>query len=93
MNLLITGALGHIGSKLIYNVKSKFFKKIYLIDLNLNNNLHVIFPLKKNGIKFYLENVNTFNYKKKIKSLNYIVHLASMTNAENSLNNKRMYFN
>ena len=52
MNLLITGALGHIGSKLIYSLdKIKNLKKVYLIDNAGSNNLNVLFNLKNDKIK------------------------------------------
>ena len=52
MNILITGALGHIGSKLIHSLnKIKNLKKVYLIDNARSNNLNVLFNLKKNKIK------------------------------------------
>ena len=48
MNILITGPLGHIGSKLINNLsKIEKLKKVYLIDNARSNNLNVLFYLKK----------------------------------------------
>ena len=47
MNILITGALGHIGSGLIENVtKIKNLKNIYLLDSARSNNLNVLFNLR-----------------------------------------------
>ena len=44
MNILISGALGHIGSKLINNLsKIKNLKKVYLIDNASSNNINVLF--------------------------------------------------
>ena len=44
MNLLITGALGHIGSGLIEKLeKIKKLNNIYLLDSARSNNLHVLF--------------------------------------------------
>ena len=51
MNLLITGALGHIGSKLIYSHDKIKNLKVYLIDNARSNNLNVLFNLKNNKIK------------------------------------------
>ena len=49
MNILITGALGHIGSKLVINLKKiKNLKKVYLIDCARSNNLNVLFNLSFN---------------------------------------------
>lgn len=52
MNILVTRALGHIGSKLIYSLnKIKSLKEVYLIDNARSNNLNVLFNLKNNKIK------------------------------------------
>ena len=92
MNIVITGALGHIGSALIQNLsKIKKLKKIYLIDNGLRNNLNVLFNNKsKKNIKFIFEDLKS---KKSIKSIkdkiDVVIHLASITNAENSFNIKK----
>jgi len=52
MNILITGALGHIGSKLLNNL-SKFngLRKVYIVDSVKSNNINVLFNLNyKNNI-------------------------------------------
>ncbi len=90
MNILITGCLGHIGSSII----SKLLKKkhnIFGIDSNSNNNLNTIFNLQKKKFTFFLEDLKKFEYKKKIKKIDIIIHLASTTNAELSLLNKKNY--
>ena len=92
MNIVITGALGHIGSALMQNLsKIKKLKKIYLIDNGLRNNLNVLFNYKsKKNIKFIFEDLKS---KKSIKSIkdkiDVVIHLASITNAENSFNIKK----
>ena len=52
MNILITGALGHIGSLLLKKItKVKNLKNLYIIDNARSNNLNVLFNLnlkKKN---------------------------------------------
>ena len=54
MNIIITGPLGHIGSKLIEEIHSvKNLKKIYLIDNASSNNLNVLFNLKTKKKKIY----------------------------------------
>ena len=53
MNLLITGALGHIGSGLIEKVgKIKNLENVYLLDSARSNNLNVLFNLSNKKIKF-----------------------------------------
>ena len=46
MNILITGPLGHIGSKLIEESLCERSQKNYLIDNTSSNNLNVLFNLK-----------------------------------------------
>ena len=61
MNILITGALGHIGSKLIEKLSQiKRLKNVYLLDSAKSNNINVLFNLKlsKAKIKFLFEDLN-----------------------------------
>ena len=54
MKILITGAAGHIGSKLITKFKKKYFSKndiIFVLSYDLNNN--VVKFLKDNDYEFY----------------------------------------
>ena len=51
MNILITGALGQIGSSLISRLSEvKNVKKVYIIDSLRSNNINILFNLnlKKN---------------------------------------------
>tara|TARA_A100001035_G_C27749392_1_gene485656 strand:- start:595 stop:1521 length:927 start_codon:yes stop_codon:yes gene_type:complete len=94
MNIIITGCLGHIGSYIISNLsKINKLKKIYLIDKNTNNKINTLFNLKTNKKIFYIHD-DLLNPKKlfKIKNISIVLHLASITNAEVSLTNKRQYF-
>ena len=93
MNILITGALGHIGSKLIKNLKKiKNLNKVYLVDCAKSNNLNVLFGLryKKINLEFLYGDLIT---KKTLNQINdkidVIIHLASITNAEQSFTNKK----
>lgn len=91
MNILITGCLGHIGSFILPKLLKKKDHKIIGIDSNFNNNLNTIYNLKKKNFTFYLEDLKKFEYKKKISKIDIIIHLASTTNAEMSLLNKKEY--
>ncbi len=96
MNILITGALGHIGSKLIDKLgKIKGLKNVYLVDSARSNNINVLFNLKLNKpkIKFLLKDLNNKNSLKLIdKKIDVVVHLAAITNAEQSFKNKKLVF-
>ena len=91
MNILITGCLGHIGSFILPKLLKKKNHKVIGIDSNFNNNLNTIYNLKKKNFTFFLEDLKKFEYKKKISKIDIIIHLASTTNAEMSLFNKKEY--
>jgi UDP-glucose 4-epimerase len=96
MNILITGALGHIGSSLFRNIlKNKSIKKIYLIDVAKNNNLNTIFNIPKNKKKifFYLHNLIDKKIFYRLNDIDIIIHLASLTNAEESVEKKKEIYN
>ena len=96
MNLLITGALGHIGSGLIEKVgKIKNLKNVYLLDSARSNNLNILFNLnnKKIKFKFLFEDLNNKNSLNSISGkIDTVVHLAAITNAEQSFKNKKLIF-
>ena len=96
MNLLITGCCGHIGSYLADNIhKIKKIKKTILVDNIKSNRFCSLFNLSKNNkLKFYLRDVNKKNSLNDFKNINYVIHCASMTNAEKSFGKeKEMYKN
>ena len=96
MNLLITGCCGHIGSYLADNIyKIKKIKKTILVDNIKSNRFCSLFNLNKNNkLKFYLRDVNKMNSLNDFKNINYVIHCASMTNAEKSFGKeKEMYKN
>ena len=66
MNLIITGGMGHIGSKLINKISSiKKIKKILIID-NFSSERYITFIKLKNRQKiiFFDENLVNFDTKK-----------------------------
>ena len=96
MKIIITGACGHIGSYVAENVhKIKKVKNTILID-NLESNRYCsIFNLKKNSnFKFHIKDLNNIKALNEFKKVDYLIHCASMTNAEKSFTNeKKMYKN
>tara|TARA_B100000959_G_scaffold48303_1_gene49558 strand:- start:470 stop:1408 length:939 start_codon:yes stop_codon:yes gene_type:complete len=88
-NILITGALGHIGSSIISNLQKNQFKKIVLIDNFLTQRYPSLFFLsKKNNIKFYEYSILDKNIEKLFNDIDVVVHLAAITDAANSFNKK-----
>ena len=96
MNILITGACGHIGSYLVENLhKIKKVKKALLIDNLESNRLDTLFNYKKkNKIEFFKRDLTDPKSLKGFKNVNLVIHLASMTNAAKSFKlRKEMYSN
>ena len=96
MNLLITGSCGHIGSYVAENIyKIKKIKKTILVDNLKSDRYCSLFNFnKKNKLKFYKRDVDKKNSLDDFKNVRYVIHLASMTNAEKSFGKEReMYKN
>ena len=91
MNLLITGCCGHIGSYLVNNIhKIKKIKKTFLIDNFHSTQINSLFNVKKkNNVKFYNLDLTKKNSLKKFHKIDYVIHLASMTNAAGSFQKKK----
>ena len=91
MNIIVTGGMGHIGSKLINKLSSlDKIKKIIIID-NFSSERYISFINLKNRKKiiFFDEDLVQFNINKIKNKIDCIVHLASTTNAEKSFSNKK----
>ena len=96
MNIIITGGLGHIGSRLLHDLpKIIKIKNILIIDNFLTQRYSSLFNLKNSKFKFMnLDLSNKESLKKlfKIKTkFDCLIHLAAMTNAEYSLKNPIQY--
>ena len=91
MNLLITGALGHIGSYYLTHVhKNKNINKIYIIDKIDEKVLNLINLKIKKKIFFFNQDLSKekISIPKKI-NIDDLIHLASITDAAASINNKK----
>ena len=96
MNLLITGCCGHIGSYLVDNIhKIKKIRKCFIVDNFDSNQINSLFnSKKKNNLKFYNLDLTKKSSLSDFNKIDYVVHLASMTNAAGSFNKKNeMYKN
>lgn len=92
MNILITGACGHIGSYLVSNIhKIKKIKKIILVDNFYSNRFWSIFNLPKKFF-FYKIDLDKKNSIAKFKNIDLVIHCASYTNAEGSFLIKNKMF-
>jgi len=96
MNLLITGCCGHIGSHVLENIhKIKKIKKTIIVDNIKSNRFCSLFNHKKSkNLRFFLRDVDKKNSLDDFKNIDYVIHCASMTNAEKSFGKEReMYKN
>lgn len=86
MNILITGALGHIGSKLIRYLPQKFKNSnFYLIDdLRTQRYMSLTNLPKKSKFKFYDQSISSELIKSIIKKIDLVIHLAATTDAASS---------
>ena len=96
MKLIITGACGHIGSYLaerMYLIPK--IKKTILIDSLESNRYCSLFNISnKNNLSFFQIDLSKKKSLDKFKDADYLIHLASMTNAEKSFGKeKEMYKN
>ena len=94
MNLLITGCCGHIGSYLVENVhKIKGINKTFIVDSLESNTFYTLFnSKKKNNLNFLVKDLKDPNSLNSLKKIDYVIHLASMTNAEKSFGKKNIMY-
>lgn len=94
MKLIVTGAAGHIGSYLSEKINLiPKIKEVILID-NMSSNRYIsIFNLNtKLNYKFYQIDLSIKNSLNQFKKVDYLIHCASMTNAEKSFSVEKEMF-
>ncbi|KKR91464.1 MAG: NAD-dependent epimerase/dehydratase [Candidatus Woesebacteria bacterium GW2011_GWA1_41_13b] len=83
--ILITGALGHIGSYLIRNFDADSAKEIVLFDNLESQRYPSLFNLpKKFKYRFIQEDILTANLVDHFRGVDVVIHLAAVTDAEGS---------
>lgn len=85
MNLLITSALGHIGSKLVSDIPAGMFERVYLLDNLSTQRYPVLFNLPEGPFRFLEEDILMTDLGKYLDSGDVVIHLAAITNAEASV--------
>jgi UDP-glucose 4-epimerase len=82
MNLMITGALGHIGSRLIRELPTGMFQNVFLLDNLSTQRYPSLFNLPK-GIPFRsIEgDILTVNLEEYFNGVDVVIHLAEVTNS------------
>ena len=93
MKILITGALGHIGSSLFRKLeKNKKISKIYLVDNLLSQRYCSLFSVPKSK-KFHFINLNLSSCKlEDIPKANIVIHLAAKTDAAQSASFEKEFY-
>ena len=95
MKILVTGGLGHIGSYLLENInKITGIKELYIIDNLYSKKINSLFNLKKKKLKLFFINKD-LSYKdslKKFKKVDVVINLASITDAEKSIEIKKQIY-
>lgn len=81
--ILITGALGHIGSGLLRNLGNDIAKDVVILDNLESRRYPSLFDLP-NGyrFKFIRDDIVTANFDKYLDGIDIVIHLAALTDAE-----------
>ncbi len=85
MKLLITGPLGHIGSRFLHSIKTEDFEEVCLLD-NLSTQRYCsLFSLPRDvPFKFFEEDILSANLDHYFSDKDIVIHLAAITNAAGS---------
>ncbi len=92
--IIITGGLGHIGSYLIENLlKKENNLHLIIIDNIQSQRFSSLFDLKlkSNQVSFYDLDLAKQSISDVVKKVDLLIHLAAITDAENSVGKERFY--
>ncbi len=90
--IAVTGALGHIGSKFIYGIKSGQYGEVRLVD-NLSTQRFPSLFLLPRGVphRFYEEDILKADLEKRFRGLDVVVHLAAIPTPEVSFDRQKEF--
>jgi len=90
VRLLVTGALGHIGSRFIHSLKPGDLDEVVLLDNLYSQRYASLFDLPDGvPIRFVSEDVCTSDLEKLLASSDVVIHLAAITDAAGSFDNQK----
>lgn len=88
--LVVTGALGHIGSRFIRGIRPGDYEEVLLIDNLLTQRYCSLFNLPKGvPFKFHEADICSCDLKALLKGAGAVLHLAAITNAEGSFDKQK----
>ncbi len=83
--ILVTGALGHIGSRLIREFSPKLVGRVVIIDNLSTQRYPSLFELPTTmRYEFHEEDVRTVDFSKYLGGVDAVIHLAAITDAPSS---------
>ncbi len=90
MKLIVTGALGHIGSAFIRSVDTS--TELILIDDMSANRYCSLFNLPNRNVQFIESKVSDINFDNYLKDVDFVIHLAALTDAAGSSGNPELVY-
>lgn len=89
MKIVITGALGHIGSRWIHSFRAGEFEEIILLDNLATQRYSSLFNLPKGvNFRFVEDDICTARLESYFQGAHAVVHMAAITNAAGSFENQ-----
>ena len=83
--ILITGSLGHIGSKLIHGLTGSDYSQVTMIDNLSNQRFSSLFDLPSDvNFHYHQEDILDADLNKLFKDIDVVIHLAALTDAATS---------
>jgi UDP-glucose 4-epimerase len=94
MKILVTGALGHIGSRLIHSLTPGQFDEVRLLDNLSTQRYSSLFNLPE-GVKFKFieDDICSADLDKYFNDIDVVIHLAAITDAAASVDKKDLVEN
>ena len=90
--ILITGALGHIGSNLLRNLGKNVAREVIILDSLESRRYPSLFDLPKRfKFKFIRDDIVTADFGKYLNGVDIVIHLAALTDAEGSLKTQKQF--